>query len=209
MLDSSLKSIRDMRAALDEKKISSRELAEEYLKNIRSRDGEIKAYITVTEEGALKQADEAQKLIDAGEQKPLTGIPLAIKDNICTENFPTTCASRMLEGYRPPYSATAAERLEAATSLSKEEIGDILSEYVTNLQWAALLKLPLSQRPAIRIIPTASPAVRRAVRRRRLRQTSARRLSALIRADLYASPPLSAEWSVSSLLTAVFPDSVL
>ena len=64
MLDSSLKSIRDMRAALDEKKISSRELAEEYLKNIRSRDGEIKAYITVTEEGALKQADEAQKLID-------------------------------------------------------------------------------------------------------------------------------------------------
>ncbi len=113
MLDSSLKSIRDMRAALDEKKISSRELAEEYLKNIRSRDGEIKAYITVTEEGALKQADEAQKLIDAGEQKPLTGIPLAIKDNICTEGVRTTCASKMLEDFIPPYNATVMQKLDS------------------------------------------------------------------------------------------------
>ena len=113
MLDSSLKSIRDMRAALDEKKISSRELAEEYLKNIRSRDGEIKAYITVTEEGALKQADDAQKLIDAGEQKPLTGIPLAIKDNICTEGVRTTCASKMLEDFIPPYNATVMQKLDS------------------------------------------------------------------------------------------------
>ncbi|MGN0632716.1 MAG: Asp-tRNA(Asn)/Glu-tRNA(Gln) amidotransferase subunit GatA [Oscillospiraceae bacterium] len=102
-----------MRAALDSKEISARELTEYYLNNIKACDGKIKSYITVTEELALRQADEAQKLIDAGESKPLTGIPLAIKDNICTEGVLTTCASRMLENFIPPYNATVMEKLNA------------------------------------------------------------------------------------------------
>lgn len=112
-MDGSVKTLREMRSALDEKKISARELTEEYLKNIKEKDGSIKSYITVCEELALSQADEAQKLIDAGESKPLTGIPLAIKDNICTEGVRTTCASHMLENFIPPYSATVMEKLNA------------------------------------------------------------------------------------------------
>lgn len=102
-----------MREALDSKQVSARELAEEYLKNIKAKDGEIKSFITVTEELALAQADKAQKIIDAGESKPLTGIPLAIKDNICTEGVLTTCASHMLENFIPPYNATVMEKLNA------------------------------------------------------------------------------------------------
>ncbi len=102
-----------MRSALDEKKISAKELAQGYLKNIREHDDKIKAYITVTEELALRQADEAQKLIDEGNAMPLTGIPMAIKDNICTEGVLTTCASRMLENFIPPYNATVMEKLNA------------------------------------------------------------------------------------------------
>ncbi len=110
-MDSSLKTIRAQREALDTKKVSARELAEEYIANIKKRDGEIKSYITVTEELALAQADAAQKIIDSGESKPLTGIPMAIKDNICTEGVRTTCASKILENFVPPYNATVMERL--------------------------------------------------------------------------------------------------
>lgn len=112
-MDSSVKTVLGMREALDSKKVSARELAEEYLKNIKKYDGDIKSYITVTEELALAQADAAQKLIDAGESKPLTGIPMAIKDNICTEGVRTTCASKMLENFVPPYNATVMEKLNA------------------------------------------------------------------------------------------------
>lgn len=112
-MDSSLKTIRAQRDALDKKAISAQELTEEYLKNIESRDGKIQSYITVTKEIALSQAQAAQKLIDAGEAKTLTGIPLAIKDNICTEGVRTTCASKMLENFIPPYNATVMEKLNA------------------------------------------------------------------------------------------------
>ena len=112
-MDSSLKTLRAQREALDKKEISVRELTEEYLKNIKTRDGEIKSYITVTEEGALAQADAAQAVIDRGEAKPLTGIPMAIKDNICTEGVRTTCASKILENFVPQYNATVMEKLNA------------------------------------------------------------------------------------------------
>lgn len=112
-MDSSLKTLRAQREALDKKEISVRELTEEYLKNIKTRDGEIKSYITVTEENALAQADAAQAVIDRGEAKPLTGIPMAIKDNICTEGVRTTCASKILEDFVPQYNATVMEKLNA------------------------------------------------------------------------------------------------
>ena len=112
-MDSSLKTLRAQREALDKKEISVRELTEEYLNNIKTRDGEIKSYITVTEEGALAEADAAQALIDSGNAKPLTGIPMAIKDNICTEGVRTTCASRILENFVPQYNATVMEKLDA------------------------------------------------------------------------------------------------
>ena len=104
--------IRELRKALDEKQVSVREITEEYLKRIKTYDDELECYITVTEDNAFKQADEAQKKIDRGEATDLTGIPMAIKDNICTEGVLTTCSSKMLEDFIPPYNATVMERLD-------------------------------------------------------------------------------------------------
>ncbi|MBQ6633680.1 MAG: Asp-tRNA(Asn)/Glu-tRNA(Gln) amidotransferase subunit GatA [Ruminococcus sp.] len=105
--------LRDMRKALDSKDISAKELAKSYLDRIKEYDGEIKSYITVTEELAYEQAEKAQEIIDKGEAKALTGIPVAIKDNICTQGVRTTCASRILENFIPPYDATVMEKLNS------------------------------------------------------------------------------------------------
>ena len=73
----------------------------------------VRALITVTDELALKQAQKADKLIAAGNTNPLTGIPVLIKDVICTKGILTTCASRILENFVPPYDATVVEKLNA------------------------------------------------------------------------------------------------
>ena len=105
--------IRDLRTLLDTKQISAQEMTQTYLERIKKYDPVLKSYITVTEENAYKQAAEAQKLIDAGNASPLCGIPMAIKDNICTDGIRTTCASKMLEDFVPPYNATVMEKLNA------------------------------------------------------------------------------------------------
>ena len=102
-----------LRGLLDTKKISAPELCGEYIKRIKEINPEVLGYITVTEDEAMKSAEQAQKLIDSGEAKPLTGIPLAIKDNICTDGIKTTCASKMLEDFVPPYDACVIEKLKA------------------------------------------------------------------------------------------------
>lgn len=103
----------ELREALDTKKLSAAELTGYYLDRIKKYDGRLESFITVTEEKALSQADKAQKKIDGGEAGALTGIPFAIKDNICTEGVLTTCSSKMLESFIPPYNATVMERLES------------------------------------------------------------------------------------------------
>lgn len=103
----------ELRRKLDSREIGAVELAEEYIKKIKERDSAVNSYITVCEEGALSDAAAAQKVIDEGNSKPLTGIPISVKDNICTEGVRTTCASRMLENFVPVYNATAVQRLRA------------------------------------------------------------------------------------------------
>lgn len=105
-------SLLELRRKLDSREIGAREVTEEYLKRIEETDKEINSYITVTYDEARKNAESAQKLIDSGEAKPLTGIPLSVKDNICTKGIKTTCASHMLEEFKPVYDATVMEKLK-------------------------------------------------------------------------------------------------
>ncbi|HXG42775.1 MAG TPA: Asp-tRNA(Asn)/Glu-tRNA(Gln) amidotransferase subunit GatA [Dehalococcoidia bacterium] len=100
---------------LARREVSSRELTRAVLDRIGAVDGRLNAFITVTAELALEQAQEADARLDRGEGiTPLTGVPAAIKDVICTRGVRTTCGSRMLEGFVPPYDATVIERLKAA-----------------------------------------------------------------------------------------------
>jgi aspartyl-tRNA(Asn)/glutamyl-tRNA(Gln) amidotransferase subunit A len=96
-------------------RISAVELTRAHLERIRAVDGQIRAFTLVTDDLALQQAEEADRRLRSGEQvTALTGIPLAIKDVICTRGIPTTCGSRMLEHFIPPFHATVMEKLDAA-----------------------------------------------------------------------------------------------
>ena len=112
-MDISKMTVAALREALDKKELSAKEAAQSYFDRIEKYDSELDCYITVTKDRAFEQAEKAQKRIDAGEAAPLTGIPMAIKDNICTEGVKTTCSSNILENFIPPYNATAMEKLDS------------------------------------------------------------------------------------------------
>lgn len=94
--------------------LSAKELTKAALDAIAQKDGTIGAYLTVCEETAYKQAETADALLKSGNAGVLTGIPFAMKDNICTEGVRTTCASRMLENWVPVYDACVTECLKSA-----------------------------------------------------------------------------------------------
>lgn len=107
--------IRALHRQLVTKERSAEEIAREYLERLTQLEPQLKSFITVTEELALQQAKAVDARIRAGEAiGPLAGIPLAVKDNLCTQGIRTTCASRMLEGFIPPYESTVTARLAAA-----------------------------------------------------------------------------------------------
>ena len=103
-----------LREMLKKKEISSVELTEYYLERMSRIDNEIKAYVRPTEEIALEMAKEADEKITRGEEAPLLGIPLGIKDILCTKGIETTCASNILKGFIPPYDATVMKKLKEA-----------------------------------------------------------------------------------------------
>ena len=118
-----MKSICEMTAeeigkAYREKTLTVPEVVKAFLDNIEKEDDKIKAYITVCKEEALKKADEVQAMFDEGKQMgALAGIPIAIKDNICTKGVRTTCASKMLENFIPPYDASVMKKIEATNAI--------------------------------------------------------------------------------------------
>ena len=112
-MDLSTLTIVQARKDLDGKIYSARQLTQAYLDEIKKRDGEIHAYLEIWDTDALAQADAADALIARGESKPLTGIPIAIKDNILVKGKIASAASKMLEKYVASYDATVITKLRA------------------------------------------------------------------------------------------------
>ena len=107
--------IAGVRTALETKKMSARELASEFYRRIEKQNPALNAYLTLSPERAYEQADRMDAAISRGESLPaLAGVPVAIKDVISTSGIRTTCGSKILEHYVPPYDATAVERLDRA-----------------------------------------------------------------------------------------------
>jgi aspartyl-tRNA(Asn)/glutamyl-tRNA(Gln) amidotransferase subunit A len=106
------KTIHELNGLLEHKEICSVEIMESVFRRIESVETKVHAYITRTYDLAKQQAQDADKKIKNGEIVPLTGIPIAVKDIMCTSGIKTTCGSRMLENFVPPYDATAVVRLK-------------------------------------------------------------------------------------------------
>ena len=107
--------IASVREALRAKKTSARELAKDFYARIEQRNPELNAFLALCPERAYAQADRVDAAIAKGKPlAPLAGVPVAIKDVISTQGVPTTCGSKILQNYTPPYDATAIERLESA-----------------------------------------------------------------------------------------------
>ncbi|MBA7660514.1 Glutamyl-tRNA(Gln) amidotransferase subunit A [subsurface metagenome] len=103
--------IHEAHKLLRSKQLSSVELTKTILELVRQLEPKVHTLVTITDELALKQAQKADERIAAGDTNPLTGIPAIIKDVICTKGIRTTCSSRMLENFVPPYDATVMEKL--------------------------------------------------------------------------------------------------
>lgn len=108
----------EIREKYEKKELTVPQVVKAYFEKIKAEDSQIKAYITLCEEEAINKAEEIQKRYDNGEKLgPLAGIPIAIKDNMCTKGIRTTCASKMLENFIPPYDATVIEKLNEAGAI--------------------------------------------------------------------------------------------
>ncbi len=106
--------VTEMSRALESGQVSSRELTQACLEKIERADGQLHSFITVRPEQALAAADAADQRRVAGKAGPLTGVPIGHKDIFCTQGVRTSCGSRMLENFTPPYDATVVARLAAA-----------------------------------------------------------------------------------------------
>lgn len=109
----------ELAAKVAAREVSAREVADAFLARIEAVDAQVRAFITVTPDAARAQAEAVDKRLAAGETLgPLAGVPIALKDNLCTKGVETTCASKILRGFKPPYDATVVEKLARAGTVA-------------------------------------------------------------------------------------------
>lgn len=127
------------------KEVSVREAVRAAVERIQAVDGTYHSFVTVDEETALKRADEVQRLIDDGAlTSPLAGVPVAIKDNMCTKGMKTTCSSKILSNYIPTYTAEAVRNLEKAGAviIGKTNMDEFAMGSTTETSWFGPTKNP-------------------------------------------------------------------
>lgn len=128
-----------------EREVSVKEAVEDALDQIRKKEPELNSFITIDEEGAIRQAHQIQKKIDNRTcTGPLAGVPAAVKDNLCTAGMLTTCGSRMLSDFVPQYSAQAVQNLRdaGAVILGKTNMDEFAMGSTTETSWYGAVKNP-------------------------------------------------------------------
>ncbi len=157
-------SILDLTAVALGKKIKAGEITaveatKAALAQIKTLEPVLNCYVTVDEEGALKRAEEVQRQIEDGTLTgPLAGVPVAIKDNMCTEGLLTTCSSKILDNFKPTYTAEAVRNLEAAGAiiLGKTNMDEFAMGSTTETSAYGETKNPWN-RSMCRAVPPAVP----------------------------------------------------
>lgn len=136
--------IHELRSKLDGKEISSVELTTDVLGRIEKTDGDINSFVTVTADEALLAASSADKRIASGDIAPLTGIPIAVKDIFCTKGVLTTCSSKMLSNFVPPYDATSVAKIkgEGAVIVGKTNMDEFAMGSSTETSFYGTTKNP-------------------------------------------------------------------
>ena len=130
---------------IKDKEITVVEATKAALEQIKAVEGDVHGYVSYDEESALKRAEEVQKGIDDGTYtRPLAGVPMAIKDNICTKGYITTCSSKILENFVPTYSAQAVENLikEGVVFLGKTNMDEFAMGSTTETSAYGVTKNP-------------------------------------------------------------------
>ncbi len=141
-------SVKELSEALSDKSLSSVEIVKTYLDEIdkdKKRDKPLNAFTDVYYEYALKQSLRADKRISKGEHTALTGIPIAVKDNMNIKGFPTTCSSKILEGYRATYNATVINKLiidEGMVPLGKTNMDEFAMGSSTETSYYGITRNP-------------------------------------------------------------------
>lgn len=103
--------VHELLEKLENKELTSTEITKAYVDRISEKEKDVQAFITPLTDEAIKKAEEIDKKIESGESKAeLAGIPIGIKDNMCTKGVKTTCGSKMLENFVSPYNATVMEK---------------------------------------------------------------------------------------------------
>ena len=131
---------------IKEGKHTAIEAMEAVFERIGEKEEEYRCYITADRESALIRAAGVQRKIEAGELcGPLAGVPVAVKDNLCTKGVPTSCASRILANFIPPYSATAVENLEraGAVMIGKTNMDEFAMGSTTETSFYGVTKNPV------------------------------------------------------------------